>query len=307
MGCPYPTLLTPSPAFSNGIRGGRATRTAGALSPLLGLQIDVETTGRDFLPSYVSGDNQNLVATNTIKNFVLTRALVLDEETIECFLHALGTDLLAQYPQMEMLRLTGREEPFEPIWAAGSLDASSGTSGLFSKSTGDRSTAMLQWTRTGKNLAIRDHYCTRVDLDLIKLSGSAFTGFVRDEFTTLEEAEDRLMVVGMSVFWKYLSIENILSDDAERYVASTDIRDYVYHIFGQLVSRSIQHLVHEICSTLLNHYPQLAEVWIEAENKTWARFCSSSDDPRLAVYTAPFPAYGIIRVRMSRNECHQWT
>ena len=38
-------------------------------------------------------------------------------------------------------------------------------------------------------------------LHLIKLTGSSFAGFVRDEYTTLPEAEDRPLFVHMNIGW----------------------------------------------------------------------------------------------------------
>src|SRR5581483_10142595 len=76
--------------------------------------VDVEVFGENFLPAYTRGDNTMVVATDTMKNFILQQALVFNGSTLEDFLVVLGHQFLATYPQMERLRLTGRELAFTP-------------------------------------------------------------------------------------------------------------------------------------------------------------------------------------------------
>src|SRR5882762_6012459 len=82
---------------------------------LFAVEIDVEVFGNNFLPSYTEGDNSNVVATDSMKNFVLRKGLDLDYATLEGLLHQLGEQFLASYAQMSRLRLRGHELPFEPV------------------------------------------------------------------------------------------------------------------------------------------------------------------------------------------------
>jgi urate oxidase len=67
------------------------------------------------------------------------------------------------------------------------------------------------------------------------------------------------------------------------------------------VSESIQHLVHEIGARQLRRFPQLAAVSFEAQNRTWDPAAQSEADPKVKVYTDPFPAYGVIKLRLTRE------
>src|SRR5438874_12329909 len=82
---------------------------------LFAAEVDVEVFGDNFMPAYTEGDNSNVVPTDTMKNFVLTQALEYDGATLEGFLHFLGHRFLNTYPQMQRLRLTGREQPFDAV------------------------------------------------------------------------------------------------------------------------------------------------------------------------------------------------
>ena len=104
----------------------------------------------------------------------------------------------------------------------------------------------------------------RVDLELLKVTGSAFTRFARDEYTTLPERGDRPLFIHLDVHWRYAEIDDAVGLDPPRYVASEQVRDAVASVFSELVSESIQHLVREMCERLLAQFPQLAEVSFSA-------------------------------------------
>src|SRR5438876_5631629 len=236
---------------------------------LFALEVDVEVFGRNFLPAYTRGDNTNVVATDSMKNFVLQQALAFDGATLEGFLDFLGRRFLATYPQMEALRLTGREQPFTPARVPQG-DASFAESGvLFSRSRGDHAVASLDFAREGEGAAIAAHRCGRVGLQLMKVTGSAFTRFVRDRYTTLPERGDRPLFIYLDVYWTYADVERLVAPDLSGYVAAEQVRDMVQAVFHEFVSESIQHLVHEIGARLLRRFPQLATVSFEAQNRTW--------------------------------------
>src|SRR5579863_9067643 len=71
---------------------------------LFAAEVDVEVFGENFLPAYTHGDNSMVVATDTMKNFILQQALTFSGATLEEFLDDLGHEFLATYPQMECLR-----------------------------------------------------------------------------------------------------------------------------------------------------------------------------------------------------------
>ena len=48
----------------------------------------------------------------------------------------------------------------------------------------------------------------RVGLELLKVTGSSFTRFVRDEYTTLPERVDRPLFIHLDVHWRYAQISD---------------------------------------------------------------------------------------------------
>lgn len=250
---------------------------------LLACAVSVDLVGARFVPSYTEGDNREVVATDTMKNFILAMSLEFDGATLEELLPFLGRRFLARYAQIEAVRLRAREIPY----VAATRDV------LF-RSGGDVSVAEIALDRTG----VTDHRSGREGMQLARLGGSSFAGFVRDEYTTLPETEDRPLVLHLDVHWRYADVQEAL--ETARYVAPEQVRDLAAHVVGEFASRSIQHLVHAIAQRLLARFPQLGEVSLEAQNRLWDEARASTSDPRVKVFTDPRPAYGRIGLTLRR-------
>lgn len=265
---------------------------------LFAAEIDVEVFGENFLPAYTQGDNSNVVATDSMKNFILRHALTFDGSTLEGFLELLGHQFLATYPEMESLRVTGRELAFRPAQVPQGSQAQFGNSNvLFVRAHDDYGTASMDFAYDGGSTKITDHRCGRVGMHLFKVTGSAFTHFVRDNYTTLPERGDRPLYIYLDVFWKYTDPAHMQA----HYVPSEQIRDVAQSVFHEFVSESIQHLMHEMGLRLLDRFPPLAEVSFAGQNLTRDPVAASETDPKQKVYSDPFPAYGSIKLTMSRK------
>jgi urate oxidase len=275
----------------------------GRANTVLALRVDVEVFGNNFLPAYTEGDNSSVVATDSMKNFALAQALAYDGATLEGFLDVLGRRFLAIYPQMHALRLAATEQPFTaarvPERGGGFADSAV----LFSPSHGDHAFAALECERDGATGEYRltAHTCGRRGMQLMKVTGSSFTRFVRDRHTTLPERVDRPLFIYLDVHWTYADPSAMLAADLSRYIAAEQVRDVVQAVFDGFVSESIQHLVNEMGHRLLARFPQMATVSFDAQNHTWDPVVESETDPRVKVYTDPFPAHGVIKLTLSRS------
>lgn len=292
----YATPLT-------GVTPVRESAFKGKSNNLIAFEADVEVLGANFLPSYTEGDNSQVVATDSMKNFIIRQGLAYTGSTLEGYLDFLGRELLATYSQMEGLRLTGRELAFVPVQAPtappGAFEESPV---LYSRSHDDFTVVTMDYSRQGDQAVLGEHRCGRVNMELLKVTGSSFTSFVRDGYTTLPDRRDRPLYIHISVYWKYADRADMLKPDHSGYVAGEQVRDVAQVVFHEFVSESIQHLVHEIGLRLLDRFPQLAEVAFEAKNQTPDPFGTSETDPKVKVYSAAFPAYGLINLTVSRTK-----
>ena len=57
---------------------------------VLACEVSVEVLGENFLPAYTEGDNSEVVATDTMKNFILRESLHYDGTDLEGLLVHLG-------------------------------------------------------------------------------------------------------------------------------------------------------------------------------------------------------------------------
>ena len=269
---------------------------------LLAAEVDVEVFGENFLPAYTAGDNANVVATDSMKNVVLRQSLAYDGATLEGLLAHIGRALLETYPQMEALRVSAHRMPFAA--ATVPIDGGFGPSDrLFANTEGEHAVARVDFTRDGDGRPTLTHASGGlVGISLLKVTGSAFTRFVRDGYTTLPERGDRPLYIAMDTRWDYAAPADALGRDPARYVAAEQVRDVVRAVFHEMVSESIQHLVHAMGQRLLDRFPPLASVTFEARNRTPDPVAASESDPSVKVYTAPFAAYGLIKLTLRRGE-----
>jgi urate oxidase / 2-oxo-4-hydroxy-4-carboxy-5-ureidoimidazoline decarboxylase len=275
---------------------------AGRDNTLMAAEIEVVVRGDVFLDAYTHGDNRLVVATDTMKNFIHAASLDCSAATLEGWLHHVGSRFLETYPHMQRLTMIGRELPFPAaLVPAADGDGWQASDRLFARDRNDHSSASLDLERDGGGgVLITGHACGREELQLIKITGSAFADFARDEHTTLPERRDRPLYIWTDIGWRYADGTDALGADPARYVAGEQVADLAASVFHAFVSLSIQHLVHEIGQRMLERWPQLAEVSFDATNRLWDTGAASDSDERVKTYADPRPPFGRIGLVMKR-------
>lgn len=273
----------------------------GADNVLFAADVTVLAFGDAFWPAYAEGDNAPVVATDSMKNFIQRHAARYEGCTLEGFLEYVGRQLLLTYPQMSAVRLTAHELPFAPV----PVPRDGGFSPspvLFERGRGAHAVAEAELDR-GPDGEVRLASLRGgvAGLHLVKITGNSFTGFVRDEYTTLPEAEDRALFIHLDATWSYAWPEDGLGRDPSRYVAAPQVAGVVAAVFHELYTRSIQHLLYHAGMRLMERFPQLAEIRLQAENRSWDEVAQAGGDPPVRVYADPRPPYGIIGLTLRRQ------
>ncbi|MFN8590913.1 MAG: urate oxidase [Thermomicrobiales bacterium] len=269
---------------------------------LLACEVDVEVFGDEFLPAYTVGDNSMVVATDSMKNFIIRETLNYPGATMEGLLHYLGTGFANAYAQMHTLNLSGREIPFSAAVVPDGEGGFHHGGNLFRHEQSDRAVASVAIQRgEDGTVGVTGHSCGIVGMELMKLTGSAFTSFVRDGYTTLPERGDRPLFILMDVGWRYADPGDLLDIHRGHYVPAEQMRDLLMVTFADFVSESIQHLLYEMGRRALERFPQLAELSFDAQNRTRDPYGQRDDNPRARVYSDPFPAYGRLTLTMRRG------
>jgi urate oxidase len=253
---------------------------------LFGGTMTIVVLGEGFKQAYAEGNNSRVVATDTMKNFIHAKALAYEGATLEGFAMFVARELLSTYPEMERVLVSARETPVRGQ-SEKLFSLAGGDYGIVELEAGPADLEQLQAGRAG--------------MRLVKLTGSAFKGFVRDRYTTLPDVPDRPLFIHLDVSWRYGQAEDASGEDPSRYVASEQVRDLVAATFDSFVSMSIQHLVHEMAGRALERFPQLSEVSLAAENRLWDTAAVSEANPGIRVYSEPRPAHGTITLTLTRD------
>ncbi|MGG3161901.1 factor-independent urate hydroxylase [Geobacillus stearothermophilus] len=284
----YRTYLKPL----TGIRTIPESSFSGRNNIIFGVNVKIAVGGAKLLTSFTEGDNSLVVATDSMKNFIQRHLASYTGTTIEGFLKYVATSFLKKYSHIETISLIGEEIPFETTFTLsdGNITASDL---VFKRSRNEYSFATLNMVRReNDSIDIIDQYSGISDLQLIKVSGNSFVGFIRDEYTTLPEDTNRPLFVYLNIKWKYKNIEDSFGDNPEYYVAAEQIRDIATSVFHETETLSIQHLIYLIGCRILERFPQLQEVNFESQNHTWDKIVEEIPGSQGKVYTEPRPPYG---------------
>jgi urate oxidase / 2-oxo-4-hydroxy-4-carboxy-5-ureidoimidazoline decarboxylase len=241
---------------------------------LFACEVRLLVRGEAFVPSYTEGDNSMVVATDSMKNFIHKTALEYEETGLEDFLVALGTRFVERYGHVEAVELHAREAVFA---------ARAGV--VFQRLYDDYAVADVFVYPDAERL----ERSGRCGLHLVKLRGSSFADFVRDEYTTLPDAHDRPLFVHMDVSWH--------NADYSRRVDADRLREHLMGTFADFKSESIQHLVNEMGARALANFPEIDNIAFHAENRLWD---TAQEAEGATVYTDARPPFGVITLSLNR-------
>ena len=259
----------------------RDGKTAAGQSPVFGANIKMLVYGDAFWQTYTTGDNAGLIATDSMKNFIQREALNYTGPDLEDCCRFLGVKFLETYPQVEGVQVSSIEIPYSSL----TDDQVS-----FAPSGPERAIARIELNRTGTvevASGIRG-------FKLLRLGGSAFQGFVRDQYTTLPDVANRPLHMWLDLEWLYSAPSAGFSSGA----VTTAVRRLVHEVFCAFESGSIQQVIYQIGAKILAEIPAVAEIHLEANNRTWDAIGERGDE--VGVYTEPRPPYGCLGLRLRR-------
>lgn len=198
----------------------------------------------DFKSCYESGDNSKILPTDTIKNTVYVLARKHDIQSIEEFGARLTEHFLANNPQVSNVRV----EMTEHLW-------SRIASAAFTRESQKR-TAVVSSARNSLMIEAGID-----DLVVLKSSGSAFEGYIKDPYTTLKETKDRILATAVRATWRYASASLDFNDLWQ------GVRQLILDTFATHNSLSVQHTLNALGREVLTAFPDIAEIQLVMPNK----------------------------------------
>jgi urate oxidase / 2-oxo-4-hydroxy-4-carboxy-5-ureidoimidazoline decarboxylase len=250
-------------------------------SPVFGASVLLLVYGDAFWKTYTEGDNTGLVATDSMKNFIQRETMNFPGNNLEEYCRFLGEMFLSRYALVEGLQISASEIPY----------AEFGSNVAFAPSGPERATARLEMTRG----ALVEAASGVSGFKLLRLGGSAFRGFVRDEYTTLPDLNNRPLHMWLDLEWTYVRPDAAFTNGA----VAAQVRRIVREVFTSFESGSIQQVIYQMGTKMLDAMSVMSEVHLEANNRTWDTIAERGEE--LGVYTDARPPYGCLGLTLKRT------
>jgi len=170
-------------------RLNRAGHVPNEQSPVFGANVLMLVYGETFWRTYTEGDNSGLVATDSMKNFIQRETMNFVGDALSDYCHFLAATFINKYAQVEGVQVSAVEIPYRPV--NGQV--------AFAPAGPERATARVELSRS----AVVEATCGIRGFRLLRLGGSAFHGFVRDEYTTLPDIHNRPLHMWLDLEWRY--------------------------------------------------------------------------------------------------------
>jgi urate oxidase/2-oxo-4-hydroxy-4-carboxy-5-ureidoimidazoline decarboxylase len=257
----------------------------GRPNPVFGANVKLLIYGDAFWETYTTGDNTGLVATDSMKNFIQRETMNFPGDNLEWYCHFLAAKFLTRYPQAEGAQVSVTEIPYHAVAASSVAFAPAGPA---------CASAAIELAREGEDLRLVEARSGITGFRLLRLKGSAFAGFVRDEYTTLPDIIDRPLHMWLDLDWTFADPGVTCCGIA----VTTRVREIVEGVFARFESGSIQQITYQIGQTMLAELPEIAEVHLEANNRTWDTI--AEQDMSVGVYTDARPPYGCLGLTVKR-------
>jgi urate oxidase len=207
------------------------------------LTVNIRFEG-DFESCYRTGDNSRILPTDTMKNAVYALAKDSSVATVELFAQHLIDHFLRNNPQVSVVQI----EIVEHLWKR--IDETT-----FEQNGGEKRTTTVKGDRS------TTHVTSGIEnLVILKTTGSAFEGYIKDPLTTLPETSDRILATTLKADWSY-------SKQVPYDTIWHGIRRTIVAAFAEHQSLSVQHTLFAIGERVLDAFSEIAEIHLIMPNK----------------------------------------
>ncbi|EGS17789.1 urate oxidase-like protein [Thermochaetoides thermophila DSM 1495] len=254
----------------------------------------------DIETSYTKADNSVVVATDSIKNTIYIKAKEFPVNPPELFAAKLGQHFLDKYAHLSVAHIDIKVHRWTRMVIDGEPHPHS-----FWRDGEETRNVSADISREG--ITIRSGIR---DLTVLKSTGSAFHGFVRDEFTTLPEVWDRIMSTDVDSTWTWKKFNNLaeVEEGVERFNKTYETaRNIVFKVFAIDDSASVQATMYRMCEQILEAAPEVDKVAFSLPNKHYFEIDLSwhkgiKNTGKDAEVYMPFPGpNGLIKCEVSRS------
>jgi urate oxidase len=253
----------------------------------------------DFAGAYLTGDNTNVLATDTQKNTVYAFAREHGVGEPETFALLLGRHFLGTSDAVRGARIAVDRHGWDRIPVPAADGSTAGHDHAFSRAGAERRTTVVTldgdaaWVVSGL-----------ADVVVLKSTGSEFHGFPRDRYTTLAETDDRILATSVTARWRYAPAVAAGLDDLDFGGLFTGVRALLLETFAVTHSLALQQTLYAMGEQVLSRFPEVAEVRLSMPNKHHFPVDLEPfglDNPNTVFHAADRP-YGLIEGSAVRDD-----
>ncbi|KAI0668033.1 uricase [Trametes maxima] len=279
--------------------------------------------------SYTKADNSVVVATDSIKNITYylakTSPHVLHPERFA--LH-LGTHLVSKYAHLKKAFITIEQLRWQriPIQQGEGQDAKPHSHAFYRDGDDKRTVEVEIDASAGKDQIVARVTSGVRDLLVLKTTGSAFESFVRDEYTTLVEVNDRIFSTSIDLTYRFAPLNIPAPADGEGKVfdlalspeqakgtpwdgdsVAAAARGITLEVFAIDESASVQATLYKMAQRIVAEYPHITSVTYNLPNKHYVPVdmkyigLDNMSPPKAEVFVPLSAPSGLISATVSRK------
>ena len=208
--------------------------------------LNVSTSLRgDFAAAHTDGDQAQVLPTDTQKNTAFAYAKLHGVDSVEDYALALGRRLLEACPAATEAEVRVEEYAWDRLGDHSFVRR--GGAVRTCRVTVGRGTAHVE-------SGVRE-------LVVMNTTDSEFKGFLTDEFTTLPEADDRILATSLVATWSHAGVDVDWNASYDRVLQT------VLSTFAGTYSRALQETLHAMGCAVLEAEPGLSDISFVAPNK----------------------------------------
>lgn len=218
------------------------------------LSVDVALRG-DFETVHTLGDNSKCLPTDTMKNTVYAFAKDHPIDAIESFALHLAKHFVVGRG-MESARVSVSRVPWERVILRGKEHPH-----CFTKGSEERQRCEVVYG--SRNVGGTSVLGGIEGLVILKSTDSGFAGFMKDEYTTLPEVDDRIMATSVSAMWTFAAA----GERTKFGMCREKIRAALVATFASHKSKSVQQTLYAMGEAALKACREIGSIRLSLPNK----------------------------------------
>ncbi|MGW7430212.1 factor-independent urate hydroxylase [Streptomyces sp. NPDC054861] len=221
------------------------------------LNVSVALRG-EYRDVHLTGDNGNCLPTDTTKNTVYAFAKEHGVDSPEAFGIHLARHFVESQAVIHEAQIRVEEYAWERVSVPSRKEQHS-----FVRSGQEVRTAQITY---GENTGRPQVVSGLKDLTVMNSTNSEFHGYIKDKYTTLKEAYDRILATKVTARWAHSAAA--AGDPGHDWDASyRKVRRHMLEAFAETYSYSLQQTLHAMADRVLDNVTTVNEVRLNLPNK----------------------------------------